>query len=127
MSDVIAGALAKVKARIPDQIGINSRWTETLVTNIIIAADRATRDRCEVHRYEFPVELSDDVISYGILSGFVSIDKVEFSLDGTNYDWLLQSRGLEDLDAISHSWRTDRSTRPDFYSLLSAPGVQSED
>ncbi len=127
MSDVIAGALAKVKARVPDQIGLNSRWTESHVTNIIIAADRATRDLCEVHRLELPIVLTDDTISYGILSGFVSIDKVEFSLDGTNYDWLLQSRSLGDLDGISHSWRTDRSSRPDFYSLLSAPGVQSED
>jgi hypothetical protein len=31
---------------------------------------------------------------------------------------------MTDLDGCSHSWRTDRSTRPDAYTLLSAPGVQ---
>ncbi len=126
MSNVITGTKAKVKARVPDQIGLNARWTEAFIESLIIAADRATRDLCEIQRQESVLSLSNDELSYDVPSFFISIDKVEFSLDGTNYDWLLQSRGMTDLDAISHSWRNDRSTRPDFYTLLSAPGVQKD-
>jgi len=126
MSEVIAGVLAKVKARLPDQIGQNSRWTETLISDLTILADRHTRDLCEVHKAEAEFALSDDTISYDVPSHFISIDKVEFALDGTNYDWLLQSRSMKDLDTVSHSWRTDRSTRPDFYTLLSVPGLTAD-
>ena len=124
MSNVLAGMIEKVKAKLPDQIGLNARWTDDLLKAIIIAADRATRDLCEVHRLTTEITLTDDTISYDVPTNYISIDKVEFSLDGTNYDWLLQSRSTFDLDAISHTWRTDRSTRPDFYTMLSAVGVQ---
>ena len=125
MSNVLAGMIEKVKAKLPDQIGLNSRWTDDLLKSIIIAADRATRDLCEVHRLTTGIALTDDTISYDVPTNYISIDKVEFSLDGTNYDWLLQSRSMADLDTVSHTWRTDRSTRPDFYTLVSAPGVQA--
>lgn len=124
MSSVATEVLAKVKADLPNQIGDNARWTDALVTNLILAADRATRDKCEVHYAEQEISLTDDTVSYDVAQNFISIEKVEFALDGTNYDWLLKSMSMTDLDSVSRSWRTDRSTRPDSYTLLSAPGVQ---
>ena len=126
MSTVLSGVMAKVQAALPDQIGQNSRWDTTTVQSLIVAADRATKDLCEIHRGSVEISMVDDTISYDVATDFISIDKVEFSLDGTNYDWLLQPRSLVDLDRLSQSWRNDRSTRPDFYSLLSAPGVQED-
>ena len=125
MSNVLVGVLEKVQAALPDQIGNSDRWDLITVSSLILAADRATRDMCEVHFDTDEVSLTDDTVSYDVASTFISINKVEFSLDGTNYDWLIQPRSMIDLDRLSHSWRTDRSTRPDFYTLLSAPGVQS--
>ena len=125
MSNVYTGVLEKVQAQMPNQIGLNGRWTPTTITSLILAADRATRDLCEVNYGSVEVSLTDDTIEYAVSSSFISINKVEFSLDGTNYDWILKSASMSDLDQASCSWRTDRSTRPDFFTLLSAPGVQT--
>jgi len=124
MSDVVTGVLAKVKADMPDLIGTNLRWSDALVTELIIAADRATRDKCEVHFAAQTITLADDTITYDLSQNFISIEKVEFALDGANYDWSLKSMSMSDLDSISRSWRTQRSARPDVYTLLSTPGVQ---
>ena len=124
MSLINTGVMEKVKAALPNQIGSNGRWTETTVTSLIIAADRATRDRCEVHYATAEIDLVDDQVSYDVPQNFIEINKVEFSLDGTNYDWFVRNKSMTDLDRISHTWRIDRSTRPDFYALLSAVGVQ---
>lgn len=124
MGNVATGVLAKVKAQLPNQIGTNLRWTDATVGSLILAADRATRDLCEVNYGEVEIDLIDDTIGYELSPIFISINKVEFALDGTTYDWILASQSMTDLDSRSHSWRTDRSTRPDFYALLSAPGVQ---
>jgi len=124
MSKVLAGVMEKVKAALPDQIGTNSRFDEGTVNNMIVAADRATRDLCEVHYAEQIINLADDTVSYDVAQTFISVNKVEFALDGTNYNWILKSKSVPDLDYLSWTWRTDRSTRPDFYSFLSAVGVQ---
>ena len=126
MSNVRTGVLAKLQARLPDQIGPNARWSQFLIEALTVAADRATRDLCEVHRDSYELTLSDDSIYADVPDHFISIDKVEFALDGTNYDWLLQPMSMSDLDGVSHSWRTDRGARPDFYVLLSAPGIPDD-
>jgi len=124
MSNVYTNALLKVQAQLPNQIGDNGRWTTATVRELLLAADRATRDQCEVNYGSVEISLTDDTISYDVASSFISITKVEFALDGTTYDWILHSLSMTDLDRKSSSWRTDRSTRPDFFTLLSAPGVQ---
>jgi hypothetical protein len=124
LSNIYTGVLAKLQAALPGQIGTNARYATSTVKDLIIAADRATRDLCEVHFAVQEISLTDDTIGYDVAQNFISIEKVEFSLDGTNYDWILKPKSMTDLDGCSHSWRTDRSTRPDAYTLLSAPGVQ---
>lgn len=124
MSLVGTGVLSKLQAMLPNQIGSNTRWSTATVNSLILAADRATRDRVEMSHGTQVISLVDDTISYDVAQNFISINKVEFALDGSNYDWKLQPRSMSDLDGVSHTWRTDRSTRPDFYCLLSAPGVQ---
>ena len=124
MSNVATGVMAKVQAQLPNQIGTNGRWTTATVTELIKAADRATRDQCEVNYGSVEISLTDDTINYEVVASFISITKVEFALDGSTYDWLLHPKSMVDLDRLSNSWRIDRSTRPDFFTLLSAPGVQ---
>ena len=126
MSNVRTGVLAKLQARLPDKIGPNAVWSQFLIESLTVMADRATRDLCEVHRDSYELTLSDDSIYADVPDHFISIDKVEFALDGTNYDWLLQPMSMSDLDRVSHSWRTDRGARPDFYVLLSAPGIPDD-
>ena len=126
MGLVESGVLAKLQAKLPNQIGSNARWETSIVTSLIQAADRAVRERIEVSQDTAVISFTDDKVEYDVPTNFITINKVEFSLDGTNYDWLLQPRSLSDLDTISYSWRTDRSARPDFYSLLSAPGVLAD-
>lgn len=124
MSTINTGVLEKLRAALPNQIGANARWTESTVKAIIIAADRATRDKCEVHYATAEITLTNDTVSYDVPPNFITINKVEFSLDGTNYDWFVRNKSLTDLDRVSHTWRNDNGARPDFYGLLSAIGVQ---
>lgn len=126
MGLVLDGVRAKVQAALPDQIGTNTRWDTTTIDTLIKAVDRIVRERVEASHDTAVISLTDATVGYEIPVNFITITKVEFALDGTNYDWLLQPRSLTDLDSISYTWRTDRSARPDFYSLLSAPGVLSD-
>jgi|GEM_PF-5047628 len=123
MSAVVTGVKAKLADLLPDQIGSGKRWSDALVGGYIMAADAAVRDRCETLWYSQAIDLVDDQIEYDLNSRFITIKSVEFSSDGTNYDDFLQPATLGDFDDVSQLWRLDRSARPEFYALLSAPGL----
>jgi len=124
MSAVLSGVLAKVKYLLPDQIGANKRWTEQTVNAYIVAADRAVRERCAILQHEQEITLQSADHGYNLDTAFVNIDFVEFSEDGTNYDWRLKPARMSDFDEIAPNWRDISGSRPDLYCIISTPGTQ---
>lgn len=90
---------------------------------LIMYADRAVRERVGNLYHQQVISLVQDQLEYDLDSEFIDIVNVEFSTDGSTYDWYLRPATLGDLDKISLSWRSDRGTRPERYVLLSAPGT----
>jgi hypothetical protein len=125
MSQVVSGVLERLGDILPNQIGENRRWSTAAVTQHIMFADRLVRERTGTlyHVQEFFVR--DDGNEYTLESEFIDIISVEFAQDGSTYDWYLKPLTLDDLDKINIRWRKDSGTRPEFYSVLSTPGVFS--
>ena len=125
MPTVLTDGLTMVKGMMPGLIGTNKRWTDELVSTLLVAADRATRERLGMHVHEQEIALADNDASYALDPEFVGVSLVEFALDGTNYDWKLVAASYDEFDAAHQKWRTVRNARPEAYYLGSAPGVQS--
>ena len=123
MSAVQAGVLQKVQDLLPNQIGSNRRWSTTGVERHIMFADRLVRERTGNLYHQQEIDLVQDQLAYTLDQEFIDIVSVEFASDGSTYDWYLRSVTLDDLDKISLSWRDDGGTRPEFYTLLSTPGM----
>jgi len=85
-------------------------------------ADRAVRERTENFYYEQEIVLVADTLEYTLDSEFIEIVGVEFASDGSTYDRYLKPATLDDLDSKTIGWRDSGGTRPDYYTLLSAPG-----
>lgn len=126
MPTVLTDGLTLVKAMMPGQIGTNKRWSDATITALLVAADRAVRERLNVHTHEQVITLLDSTASYDLDPEFVGIDLVEFSYNGTDYDHSLVPASYDDLDMAHVQWRTQGSTRPEAYYLASCPGVQRD-
>jgi len=122
MSQVVSGVTQKLQDLLPGQIGANSRWTTADVERHIMMADRAVRERIGnlLHRQE--ISLVADTSEYTLDSEFIDIISVEYAADGSTYEYYLNPVTLDDLDKINIGWRADGGTRPEFYTVLSAPG-----
>lgn len=123
MSQVLTGVRAKLDNLYPGQIGANRRWSESYIESLIMAADKAVRERCETLLISQVIPLVADQAYYDLDSDFISIVSVEYSSDGTNYDDELNPVTYEDLDLRTQRWRDDTGTWPFEYTLLSAPGM----
>ena len=122
MSQVSSGVLQKLQDILPGQIGSNLRWSTTDVERYTMLADRAVRERVDNLYHEQEIVLTEDTLEYTLDSEFIDIVTVEFSSDGSTYDRYLNPGTLDDLDNKTISWRDSGGTRPEFYTLLSAPG-----
>jgi len=125
MSLVVDGVMAKLQSYMPRQIGDNRRWSTAYVEGLIEAADNAIRERCELNVISVEYPLVTDQAVYDLTSSFISVTKVEFSLDGSTYTDYLTPVTLDDLDDFHYWWRKDTGIRPEHYSLLTVPGVPS--
>lgn len=124
MGAVAVTTLQRVKDALPDQIGSGLRWEEAYVNEHIFAAQKAFCDRCQpLVMVTDDIDLVADTASYAVDSSLISILSVEFSSDGTNWDYYLKPATFRDLDRISRSWRDDTGTRPEWYAVLGAPGL----
>jgi len=123
MSQVLTGVRAKLDLLYPGQIGDNRRWSSDYIESLIMAADKAVRDRCETLFISEEITLVADQAYYDLDPSFISVVSVEFSSDGTNYDGELKPVTLEDLDLRTQRWRDDRGTWPFEYALESTPGM----
>ena len=126
MGTVLGTGLQMVKDLLPEQVGTNKRWTDAFVQAVIACADRAVRERIGVHFHTQVITLANDTATYDLDPEFVSIDTIEFSTDGTTYDWRLEAQSLKGMSDRMPAWRDSRGTRPDLYALLSTPGTQGQ-
>ena len=123
MSAVQANVLIKLQDLLPNQIGTNRKWATADVERHIMFADRLVRERTGNLYHQQEISLVADTLEYALDSEFIDIVSVEFASDGSTYDWYLRPVTLDDLDKISLSWRDDGGTRPEFYTLIGAPGI----
>lgn len=123
MSTILTDGLDMVKGMVPGLVGTNKRWTDDLVSTLLVAADREVRERLLVHTHEQEIALADDDASYTLDPEFVGITLVEFALDGTTYDWTVRAASYADMDAAHFKWRSARNARPEMYFISSTPGV----
>jgi len=122
-SAVQAGVLAKIQDLLPNQIGTNRRWAQADVERHIMYADGLIRERIGNLYHQQEITLLADTREYSLDSEFIDIVSVEYASDGSTYDWYLNPVTLDDLDKVNVGWRDDGGSRPEFYTLLGAPGV----
>lgn len=123
MSQVVTGVTQKLQDLLPNQIGSNRRWTTAAVERYIMLADRAVRERTE-NLFTFQnISLVSATAEYTLDSEFIDVVAVEYSSDGTTFDYYLKPATFDDFDRMNVNWRDDGGTRPEYYTLLSAPGL----
>ena len=125
MSQVVSGVTEKLQDLLPGQIGSNARWETADVERHIMMADRVIRERLENLYHEQEISLVADTSKYSLDSEFIEIVSVEYALDGSTYDYYLSPVTLNDLDKIDIGWRDNGGSRPEYYTLISAPGNQT--
>lgn len=123
MSAVLSGVLEKLKDVMPADIGSNRRYSDSDVERYIMLADRVVRERTENRYHQQEITLVTDTLEYTLDSEFIDIVSVEFSDDGSTYQWRLNPVTLTDLDKMEVTWRDSGGARPNYYVVLSAPGT----
>jgi len=123
MSAVVTGTQAKLEALLPNKIGDNKTFTDAYVQELIMAGFYDVAEKTGVLTVTQSISLTANALLYDLDSSFIDVGSVEFKSDGTNVDGALTAVTLSDLDRKSRKWRDDRGTRPEYYSLLSAPGI----
>lgn len=125
MSQVVTGVTEKLQDLLPGQIGTNLRWSTSDVERHIMSADRAVRERTENRLHRQEISLVADQLEYTLDSEFIDIASVEFAIDGSTYDYHLAPVTLSDLDKTDIGWRDNGGIRPECYTVLSAPGLNT--
>ena len=123
MSAVVTGTQAKLEALLPNKIGDNKTFTDAYVQDLIMAGFHDVAEKTGVLTVTQDITLVADTLLYDLDSTFIDVGSVEFKQDGTNVNGHLNAVTLSDLDRRSRKWRDDRGVRPEYYSLLSAPGI----
>lgn len=124
MSTLVSGVTTKLQDLLPGRIGTNNQWSESYIASVILLADAAAKERCEMYRISQEIDLVADQHNYDLDSGFIDIEFVEFASDGSTYDRYLTPATLDDLDCSGPKWRVSRTDTPEEFALLSTPGTQ---
>jgi hypothetical protein len=125
MSQVVTGVTQKLQDLLPDQIGTNKRWTTSALERYIMLADRAVRERTENLVSSQTIPLISGTAAYTLDSEFIDVVAVEYSdAHATGpWDYYLKSATFDDYDRLNLSWRDDGGSRPEWYTLIGAPGL----
>ena len=125
MSAVVSGVKAKLSLKLPGQIGTNRQWSDTYIETLILAAAHAACERIGYQWVTQTISLVNNTHEYALNSTFVDVQSMQYSSDGTNFEYTLSPSTLGKFDSMSKAWRDDRGVRPTYYALLSAPGLQN--
>lgn len=123
MGELVSGVTQKLQDLLPGQIDANGRWTTTAVERHIMMADRAVRERLENRYHQQEIDLVADTAEYTLDSEFIDIVSVEYAADGSTYDYYLSPVTFDDLDKLDIGWRDNGGSRPEYYTVISAPGL----
>ena len=123
MSQVVTGVTEKLQDLLPNQIGSNKRWSTSDLERYIMIADRVARERTGNLESFQAISLVSDTAEYTLDSEFVDVFAVEYSTDGSDYEYYLKPATFEDFDALNRSWRDDGGVRPEWYTLVGTPGL----
>ena len=127
LAAVVAGTTEKLNALFPGRIGDNRAFSTAYVDDLIMAGFYEVCDKCGILNISEDITLVADTLLYDLSTSFITVESVEFKSDGTNVDGYLTPVTFTDLDVMSRKWRDDRGARPEYYSLLSAPGTPVEE
>ena len=123
MSAVVTGTKAKLEKLLPDMIGDNKTYSSAFVEELIMAGFYDVCERIELLPASEDVTLEADTLEYDLTGKFIEITSVEWVPGDVNREGHLKAVTLGDLDKMSRKWRDSRGSEPEYYSLLSAPGM----
>jgi len=123
VSAVVAGTKARLEKLLPGRIGDNKTFSTSYVESLILAGFYDVCERCNLLPSSEDVTLANDTLIYDLTEKFIEITSVEWVPGDTTRQGHLKAVTLSDLDKMSRKWRDDRGTRPEYYCLLSAPGI----
>ena len=123
MSAVVAGTKLKVQNLMPGMIGTNRTFSDSYVNDIIMAGFNEVAEKCGLITDSVDISLVAGQLEYDLDSSLIDVRSVDFGPNGGDIDGSLTAVTLDDLDRMSCKWRDDRGTRPEYYTLLGAPGV----
>jgi hypothetical protein len=120
VSALLTGVEDKVRRLLPNG---GDRFTDTRLADYIRLADCAIRENAEIEWASTELDLVAGALYYPLPTDVIEVRSVEFSRDGSIYDSTLRPVTIEELDRCSLHWQDDTATEPEFYGLLSQPGI----
>ena len=120
MGAIASEVTAKVRLRSPDLAG---RWTDADIQKLVHLADLAVKESCETYWAAEEINLHNGTMYYGLPDNIIAVRSVEFSSDGTDYDYVVKPIIYDELDGFSYKWPDHTGTIPEYFLVFSAPGV----
>lgn len=121
MGLIVSQVTEKVRDYAPDT---SSAWSDTYVRKMVHLADLAIREEAETRWTREEISLQSGTLYYSLGNPAIAVRSVEFSLDGSDYNYVLWPISYDELDRLDYRWADDTGVRPSRYLLLSAPGAE---
>lgn len=120
-SDLQTGSLAKIKEIVPNQIGENRRWSESLVNGLVALVAGVISDSVGFTHASTDFALIGNQSEYSLPTSYISITRVIFN-NGLSDSYEIDPATFNDFDNVNMAWRNDRSSRPQMYTIEGTPG-----
>ena len=121
MSDLVNTVTSLVRAMAPDY---DYRWSDAMIKQMVHLADLEIREQADMEWAEYEIELDPDTYWYNLPTDVIEVRSVMYSRDGLDFEDMLRPVTIDDIDRFHWKWRDDTGT-PEYYSLLSTPGIVS--
>ena len=121
MGNIVTEVTQKIRDRVPDSAG---RWEDSHIRSMLHLADLAIKEEAESYWGTETISLQSGSLYYGLPESIIAVRAVEFSTDGSDYDYRLKPITYDKLDRVDGNWMNATATIPEHYLLISAPGVE---
>ena len=122
MGLILPEVTEKIRRLLP---GTENRWSDEYLYKLVHMADCAIKERGETLWASEEIDLYADTIYYALPTDVIHVRSVQFAIDGSSYEHWLDKKTFRDLDERSLTWSKDRTTIPELYVLMSAPGTSA--